>query len=63
MPSGGVVQGPQFFSHQGDKRHRCAGVLWVEVHLRHTVGPKSTAAPKWLPRIGHSCYKTTIVAF
>ena len=48
MPSGGVVccAGTTGFPHQGDKRHRCAGVLWVAVHLRHTAGPKSIAAPK-----------------
>ena len=32
------------FSHQGETKPRYAGVLWVAVHLRQTVGPKSIAA-------------------
>ena len=47
MPRRGVVQGPPVFTPTKERqRHRCAGVLWGAVHLRHTVGPKSIAAPK-----------------
>ena len=45
MPRG-VLGRDHRFSHQGETKHRCAGVLWAAVQLRQTVGPKIIAAPK-----------------
>ena len=42
----GVGQGPPVFTTKERTKQRCAGVLWVAVHLRHTVGPTSIAAPE-----------------
>ena len=42
---GGVLSRDHRFSHQGETKQRRAGVLWVAVHVRHTVGPKNIAAP------------------
>ena len=46
MPRGGLGQGPPVFTTKERTKLRCAGVLCAAVHLRHTVGPKSLAAPK-----------------